>query len=514
MESPYLVCKTQKVIEFYQKHPNLDFESMNIIFTSMMESLTMDMNSSLNTNIATQLLTHIQGLQSQVAVVSENVVRIQSDTLLNFNLKMTEFKRDHIADMQMILSNNSTNTIEKLSPLIREYNSILLDKTHLMLNELVPKNNESLTRQIQEIMKCFHTSISEETNHLLKSNLDQESLSDFMAKLDHKFSTAQTSSQQIINAIVTSSEHRLDSRISEIRSSTEQNIHDLKTMSSSSQSSQMLLQTNVSDLLKKMEVSSIKGKCSENVLFHILQSLYPTAQIDVVGQEKETGDIMLIRKNKPTILIENKNWSKTVVQEEVKKFIRDAEIQNCCGLFLSQNNGIAHKENFEININNGNVLLYVHEVNNDAEKIKMAIDIIDNFKIKLDEINLSDGNEITIDKDVLDDINKEYQSFIIQKIAQIKTIKDYSSKMLKQIDDIQFPNLEKFLATRYAFSSTTCISCDVCGFIAKNQSSMSAHRRGCKKTDDCDVSSIGVELVAQPIQQIPVIKSAKPRVPK
>ena len=64
-----------------------------------------------------------------------------------------------------------------------------------------------------------------------------------------------------------------------------------------------------------MEVSSVKVQCSENILFNILHSLYSCAQIDSVGDQKESGDIILTRKNKPTILIENKNWNKNVIQE-------------------------------------------------------------------------------------------------------------------------------------------------------------------------------------------------------
>ena len=449
---------------------------MNCIFVTIMENLKQDMNSSLNSNIASQLLNQIQVLQSQINVVSENVIKLQSDTIMNFSVKFSEFKKEYIDDVKFVLTNN---TVDKIAPLIKDYNSILLDKTHLMLNDIVPKNNDRLTIQLQDIMKTFHSSITDETNKLLKSTINQQTLTDFINTLDNKFLSAQSNSQQILNALITSSEHRLDSRINEIKTYTEQHIHDIKNISGSTQTSQNLLQTNVSDLLKKMEISSVKGKCSENILFNILQSLYSTAQIEIVGEQKETGDIMLIRKNKPTILIENKNWNKNVIQDEVKKFIRDVEIQNCCGLFLSQNFGIANKENYEININNGNVLLYVHEVNNDAEKIKIAIDIIDNFKLKLDEVAISNGDGYNIDKEVLDEINKEYQLFATQKLLQIKTVKDFSSKMIKQLEDLQLPSLEHFLSTKYAFSSSKYV-CEYCEYVAKNQSAMSAHKRGCK----------------------------------
>jgi hypothetical protein len=480
MEASFsLVCNNKKVIDFYKNHPNLDFESMNLIFISIMENLTQDMNSSLNNNIATQLLTNIQGLQTQINFVSENVIKLQSDTILNFSAKFSEFKKEYIEDLKMILTNNSVNTIDRLTPLIKDYNSTLIDKTQLMLNDVVPKNNDNLTKQLKEIMTTFHSSISEETNQLLKTTINNDSLSDFINKMENKFLNTQTNTQQLLNAIITSTEHRLDSRINEIKTSTEQHIQDIKHLSSSNQSSQSLLQNNVYELLKKMEISSVKGKCSENILFNILQSLYSTAQIDIVGEQKETGDFMLMRKNKPTILIENKNWNKNVIQDEVKKFIRDVETQNCCGLFLSQNFGIANKENFEINIHNGHILLYVHEVNNDAEKIKIAIDIIDNFKLKLDEIVVCNGDGYNIDKEVLDEINKEYQLFATQKLLQIKMVKDFSSKMVKQLEDLNFPCLEHFLSTKYAFSSSKYI-CEFCDYVAKNQSAMSAHKRGCK----------------------------------
>ena len=275
----------------------------------------------------------------------------------------------------------------------------------------------------------------------------------------------------------------------------------IQELTSTNQHTQTSLHQNISELLKKMEISSVKGKCSESILFNILQSLYSTAQIDSVGDQKETGDFMLTRKNKPTILIENKNWNKNVVQEEVKKFIRDVETQNCCGLFLSQNFGIANKENFEININNGNVLLYVHEVNNDAEKIKIAIDIIDNFKLKLDEITVNSEDGYNIDKEILDEINKEYQLFATQKLIQIKMVKDFSSKMVKQLEDLQFPCLEHFLSTKYAFSSSKYV-CEFCEYVAKNQSAMSAHKRGCKGKGNLTIDP----LITDPITESPTIQ--------
>ena len=66
------------------------------------------------------------------------------------------------------------------------------------------------------------------------------------------------------------------------------------------------------------------------------------------------------RHQKKTILFENKYYSTNVQKYEVLKFIRDCDEQNCSGILLSQNTGICTKDNFQIDIQNNNVLIYIH----------------------------------------------------------------------------------------------------------------------------------------------------------
>ena len=542
MESQYaLTINNEKLWRFYKAHPSLNFETTNLLLMELLEKFLQDANSSLTTNIASQLVDQIKTLQSQINVMAENHLRIQNETALNFNYKLSEFKKDYMEEVKVILTNNvaervapllkeqnsimldkthllinslipktnddianvkqindsmkslqtsfgdfkrdyiddvkmilTNNVAEKVAPLLKEENSIMLDKTRLLINELIPKNQEdAVVKHINESLKSMYSSISDDTNKLLSSSITQKAFDDFILSVENKFSNVLQSSQSLFG----STEQRLDTSIREIKSSTDAQLNYLRELSSSNQGITSSLNNSISELLKKMENSSSKGKISENIVFNILHNLYPCAQIDFVGTTKETGDIILIRNNKPKILIENKNWDKNVVQEEVKKFIHDVEKNDCCGLFLSQNFGIANKENFHIDISGKNVLLYLHEVHNDAEKIKVAISIIDHFKSKLDD--LDSNTEIdTISKDILDTINREYQNHAIQKMNMIKLIKDCNQKLLKQMDEVQMPTLEDYLYTRYAFS-TSKFSCEYCGYVAKNQSSLSAHHRGC-----------------------------------
>ena len=474
-----MALQNKFIWEFYDEHKNLNFEDMNILFIQIMQKLIENSNPSFNINVVSQLLDNVKNLQTQVSNVSDMFSKNNSDMNSNITMKFLEFKREYIEDIKMILSNN---TSEKIAPIIKEYNDTILDKTRIMFSEIIPKNQEIISKDIENSMKNLHSSINQDTNILLKNSVNKETLDNFINSLEEKFSKTIVNSQNIFNSIISSSENRLENRLSELKDISKTNI-----------SSQTLLQSNVSELLKKMENSSSKGKISENILFNILQSIYPTAEINSVGGSKETGDIMLIRKDKPTILFENKNYDKNVIQEEVKKFLRDVELQNCSGIMLAQHYGITNKENFEIEMNNNNVLVYLHRVEYDADKIKAAVDIIDHFKSKLVDVNKIGGDDINIDKDVLDEINKEYQMFIANKLSHIKTIKDCQQRLLTQIEEIKIPNLEHFLSKLYASSSKEDI-CEYCNYVAKNPRALVAHQRGCslKKEISSDKSKTNI----------------------
>jgi len=333
------------------------------------------------------------------------------------------------------------------------------------------KVNESKDKISEDMKMIISTNNSERIEPLIRE----------------QFKLAQaTSPDNSLTRELSSTEQRIDARISEVRTNCD-NIRSLITSQNSTTSS---LNESVLTVLRKMENSSEKGKFSENILLNILQPLFPCSQIDHVGQQKETGDIILTRNNRPKILIENKNWNRNVTQDEVKKFIHDIETQNCCGLFLSQNCGIANKDNFEINIHDGNILLYVHSVNNDPEKIKVAIDIIDHFKNLIDDLEDNTASD-TIPKEKLDAINAQFQVFAQSKLSLIKLAKDFNQKFIKQIDELKIPSLEEYLSTKYATSSTKVV-CEYCERGFKNKASLASHLKGCaiKKAKDETVITV------------------------
>ena len=453
-----LTIDNKEVFEFYDKH-SLNFEQMNILFVNVLQQIIATTDNSFNSNMASLLF-------DKLTTIEQSISKQQND----ISNKFTEYKKEYMNDIKLILMSNN---IEHITPLIKETNNNLIDKTTNIINEIIPKSQTHIFKDIENNFKLLQSQLSSETNKLLSTSVNHKTIDDFIT--NSNLSLTQT--LNTINTIISSTESRLENKIN----SNNTKIEDIQKLFLENNISNSKLQTSVSEMLKKFEKGSGKGNVSENVLYNILLSLYPCAQIDYVGNElKETGDIILIRNGKPKILIENKDHDTcNVPKQDIDKFIRDCEIQKCCGIMFSQNRGIANKENFEIQINNGNILLYVHNVHFDTDKIKTSIEIVEQFKMKYDEINVN--NDIcTIDTSTLEEINKEFNSYTTQKHSMLKLVKDFTDKINTSITELKMPNLEQFLSKHYATSANQgehiCKYCEK--FIPK---SMSQHYRYCSE---------------------------------
>jgi hypothetical protein len=116
------------------------------------------------------------------------------------------------------------------------------------------------------------------------------------------------------------------------------------------------------------------------------------------------------------------------------------------------------------------------------EKLKSAIEIVDTISAKLSEFNVSTDEKYSIPKEVLDEMNREYQSFICQKELILNTLKDSHKKLLGQIEDIRFVCLDKYLSTRYSSCKKQGYVCSLCNsFTVSTLKGLAAHKRGCNR---------------------------------
>ena len=472
-----VTINNEKIWSFYNEHKNIDIQSANLLLIDFIQSMFNHMTNDINVNVNSQLLSFITENRSQIDTIkssldniSTNVSKLNADITQNMLIQFMSLKKEYIDDVRQVVTNNALTTNEKISSLMDKNNNHLIDKTTLILNEIIPKNQDQCNRQIQDNLKQFHSIISEETNTLAKSLNHEKALQDFINNFEIKHNSMMQTIQQPIFSLMNSSEDRIS-----------KNIDKLKETSAAATTTQSKVFEELEEFLGKYKNSSNKGKFGEHNLCSILNNIYTTAEIKDTTGVKASGDFIMKRgDDKPTIMFETKEYDQNMTKDEVAKFIRDIDVQNVSGIFMSQHSGIAFKQNFQIDIHKGNVLIYIQHCEYSTEKITLAVDIIDHLSGRIQELNIDETNNIS--KDMLDDINVEYQTFITQKENLLMILKDFQKRMTTQIDDIKLPVLDKYLEPKYANVKTRIHVCDLCNiFSSANKQSMSAHKRGCIK---------------------------------
>jgi len=269
-----------------------------------------------------------------------------------------------------------------------------------------------------------------------------------------------------------------------------QPIHKLLCSSEERITQNMAIQENnqakfMNDLESILKISKLTNEPQPQPISKVLVQMFSTGEIQHQRQYENQQVYLLKRYSKCPILFESVYSDDNISLENVQEFSKRIEHHNCSGIFLSQNSGIATKQNYQIDYNHGNVIVYIHNAEYCPDKIKSAIQLVDHLSVKLKELN-QNTNESSIPKAVLDDINKEYLLFISQKEALIGVYKVCQKKVLSQIDEIRFPCLDKYLSTKYTAQPTKQgFKCDMCkAFNANNLKALAAHKRGCARKNN------------------------------
>jgi hypothetical protein len=399
----------QRILQFYENNPQVNFQSVNLLFIDLFEKLL------------------ING--------AESIVQSQ----------MNLFQKEYVADIQKIVQ---SNTHDQIAPLLEKNNCFLMEKTTNLLHEILPNTNS----QIKSALQSFAATINSDTQQLLKSS-DQQSIKDFINNFEIKSSMM----MQPIYSYISASEER-----------TNTNIKDGQTK----------FMCELTDSLNKFKDYQTSPPVIDKQLANVLTKLYSSSEVQT---KRSDGLIVLKRQGRPNIIIENRDIETNVTSDEVQSFTLSVDDHNCNGIFISHKSGISTKKNYQIEIHNNNVLVYLHQAQYSSARIEAAIDIIDQLSTKMRQFKHSGGDDCTVPKDIMDTINNEYQLFLSQKNAVIEVFKESQKKVLAQVDEIRFPTLDKFLSTKYSAPiQKPGLKCDLCkSFSANNLKALAAHKRGC-----------------------------------
>lgn len=467
-----LETHNKRLIEFYQANPKLSFETVNLLFLDIIEKLASEIVTT-TTTTNTQLMTYINEntteIMKSIGSLKETMVSITNENKALILSKLLDVKKDYVSELNSLIVSNS---YEKVGSLIEKNNSLLIDKTQNIINEIIPKSQIQYHTMIQESLNLFYKSITDDTKVLLKT-MDTQSIKEFITNFEVKTSVMFQNIQQPIYSFISATEDRLNTNINTLKDTQSQKIIG-----------------EIGDFIGKMNHDSEKTQSLHNKqLSSVLTKMYNTAEITTNPTMLQTGNqggsILLKRLRKTNIIIENRDASENINMDEINTFLTLIDDHNCNGIFISQHSGISTKKNYQIEItNSNNIVVYLHNVEYSSAKIESAVDIIDNLSNKLrllkGTVNIED---ISIPKDILENINTEYQLFISQKNAVIEVFKESQKKVLAQIDELRFPCLDKYLATKFSAPiQKPGLKCDLCkSFTANNLKALAAHKRGCNR---------------------------------
>jgi hypothetical protein len=120
-----------------------------------------------------------------------------------------DVKKEYMDELRTIVIQN---TNENMGTLLEKNNSTLIDKTSLLLNEVVPKSNHQSYSQIQDSLRFFHKSLSDDTKVLL-NHMDNNSLKDYINSFEMKSNLMLQNIQQPIYTFIKATEERINMNI-------------------------------------------------------------------------------------------------------------------------------------------------------------------------------------------------------------------------------------------------------------------------------------------------------------
>lgn len=464
-----LEIKNEEIINFYEKHPNLDIETINLYFIDIIKKLSTNLNSTMNDNNISQIL-------KIVGEMNKSVEKLDT----GFGYKVMEMKKEYVKELEDILELKRMNEKEEMVRVLERNHDNMVTKTELLMGEFVPQSVEGY-KKIEISLKEYFSEIEMNTKRLMEGSERKEEMSKIIGNIDRQFNQMAC----IINTPIC------------------QSLEIIKENISSTKQTQEEMTGEVNKFLNKYNNNSnAKGNISETELYMVLQSIMGEDEIIRCGGDTATCDIRVNRKEskKPSILFENKNYARSVDTEEIKKFERDVLLQRKHGIFLSQSSPITFKGNFHIDVKERLIMVYVPNAGNDAEKIKIAIDIVDSLseyikepeaegekESKSDSSNDS-KKEYIIKEEEMKEIIEEYVEFGKKKMRMLELLKEMSGRLITELDDMKMPVIRKYIM-RSAEGEKICneteenpLECEFCRlYIGTTKAGLTAHKRKCAK---------------------------------
>lgn len=378
-------------------------------------------------------------LSSNVCITSN----ILADKLDDIKKTLTH-NYSQISNLQTNLISNHSNIIEILQHKVDSLSGVIKDVTNGDIKSMF----NDLRKQIESNSDLDKIKISLENFKEKMENINLQKLNEYDRKsIDLQSNLLQT----------------FDSMISNKVANIETNINNISEHFSNN--------------------SSKKGQLAEGILLSLITETFGDTEVIDTSQTANSGDIQLVKENKPTILIDSKNFgSKTVPKRDLDKFYGDIQNNNCSGILCNAFGGIANKGNFEIDIVDKNILIFMHSHKFDKHLFELAVSII----YKLHEQIKDRSNEgMVVDDRLYHNLKIEYNYYLQSFRHHLDIIKSN----VNSLSQLSFNLLDNFFKRKTSIIELKAFMCHLCGTGCKTEKILKTHLKKIHK----DKETIEVE---------------------
>jgi hypothetical protein len=485
-----LIISNPTVISFYESNPHINIETVNLLLIELMK------NASPRGGMGDWLsIIPSKSAENECHQTSE-LIKIQTrikDAIHSLSKELIsqyiEAKTDYIREFRSLSSVEEPSKdllIENNNTLMREIDSVF---SHL---SKIKGSGFQIFEKATNIRKQFHKIIHANIDSI-HSKYGTETAKtiakDYIANFENNSSHMMQTIQQLLTDYLANKDTQIETAIQQIKSGT----------SEEGSNSYYRIFYEINDVLQEFRKSN-----TSHPLESLISQLFSTASIS----QEDAGYVISRDAHTPIYIEQQTTKDRNINTLEIKSFVKTSQEKSCHGILISQFTGITSKPNYHIDITNNRILVYIHQMEYSSDKLQIAVDTIDSISEKLSDFYFNAETKYSVPKEVLDDINREYQYFVLQKESISNALKDNYKKILAQLDEIRFTSLDKFLSTRYASCKKQGFTCDLCNqFHVGTLKGLAAHKRGCTrklaKVTSLSIEKIPIHAVKQKLTSEP-----------
>ena len=295
------------------------------------------------------------------------------------------------------------------------------------LNTLIKQNEINVKQEKKELVQKSITDTE------IKLNCYIDDYKKRIVELEDKISGINDEHYKSKDTAVQSIIHKYEKRESDIRDKHELLLREEREKYISSMKEYNDTINNMNNMNNNN--STIIGQEGENETFRELNLMFPKCEIEDTHTTQGRGDF-IIKDNDLSIMIETKKYNANVPKKEIDKFYRDM-ISQCnsdvsCGILISLNTGIATKEDFRFEVNNGKFLFFLHNVSKYKRwnNISLAIKF---FKLIIEQQDYIDFTN----QDVINQFTKSAKDFKRNYSKQKTRLDKFYADTIKDLDEQQ-----------------------------------------------------------------------------